>query len=80
MKKYILIVTGIISLTFFSYCEEIQSTQILSPDSNISFDLITEGGLYYSVKWKGQQLIQQSALGLIAMNENRWYFLPFMSN
>jgi len=50
----------------FSACSGTQEDlSLMSPDASYSITLDIQEGLYYSVRWKGQALIEKSALGFL---------------
>jgi len=55
----------VLALSFFACRRNTGSIGLESPDNSYTFNLQADDVLSYSVKWKGQALIEKSALGFI---------------
>lgn len=65
MIKNVLIIT-ILILTLLSCQESSDTLSLSSPNGEIELNLTQKGSILYSVDFKGQEIIEQSALGLKA--------------
>ncbi len=55
----------VLTLSFFACKRNTGSIRLESPDNSYTFNLKVEDIVSYSVSWKGQSLIENSALGFL---------------